>query len=252
MIQSWSSVAFVHWRVDPDLIRPLVPSAFEVDTWAGSAWVGLVPFRMMTRAPFLPPVPVLSWFPETNVRTYVRDGLGRRGVWFLSLDVPRSAMVAVARSALGLPYAWSRMSIEENELGATYLLARIAPNVGARSTVIVPSRPSRPDDTALARFLTARFRLFGTGPLGPYLIPIEHRPWQLRRLPTATIEDELVGLTGLPRLGEPDHITTSAGVHVRVGFPRLLEPSAVVAEADPGSPPTRVPDAGVGSASQVP
>ncbi|MBK9298383.1 MAG: DUF2071 domain-containing protein [Candidatus Microthrix sp.] len=37
-------------------------------------------------------------FTEINVRTYVTDALGRRGVWFFSLDVPRSPIVAVARS----------------------------------------------------------------------------------------------------------------------------------------------------------
>ena len=54
-----------------------------------------------------PPIPKLGSFIETNVRTYVIDALGRPAGWFFSLDVPRSAVVVVARSMFGLPYRWA-------------------------------------------------------------------------------------------------------------------------------------------------
>src|SRR5450759_1646433 len=40
--------------------------------------------------------PWVSDFCETNVRTYVRDGNGRAGIWFFSLDAASLGAVAVA------------------------------------------------------------------------------------------------------------------------------------------------------------
>ena len=79
-----------------------------IDTFDGQAWIGLIPFEMRrVRLGPTPPVPYLGSFIEINVRTYVVDATGRRAVWFWSLDVPRSMIVGVARTAFALPYCWS-------------------------------------------------------------------------------------------------------------------------------------------------
>jgi uncharacterized protein len=86
MFMRWADLAFLHWPVPVETIRPLVAAALTIDTFEGVAWVGVVPFRMeRTRAGLAPPVRTASTFPEINVRTYVRGG-GRSGVWFFSLD----------------------------------------------------------------------------------------------------------------------------------------------------------------------
>lgn len=166
MIQRWTTAAFVHWRVDQAAVERLLPPHLRVDAFDGSAWIGLVPFEMRMRPPFAPPLPRLPRYPETNVRTYVRDGYGRRGLWFLSLDVPRWPAVLGARTALGLPYAWSRISIDRANGSVEYRAERRAPDHGATSSVVLPADRGVADDSDLARFLTARFRMFATGPLG--------------------------------------------------------------------------------------
>src|ERR687889_214343 len=70
-------------------VQALLPHGLTVEPYDGSAWVGLVPFRIEVRAPHLPAVPWASRFPETNVRTYVTDSTGRSGIWFFSLDAAR-------------------------------------------------------------------------------------------------------------------------------------------------------------------
>ena len=62
-----------------------------------------------------PSVPWLGSLIEINVRTYVTDSLGRRAVWFFSLDVPRSVIVAVARSVFVLPYCWAQATHVQND-----------------------------------------------------------------------------------------------------------------------------------------
>jgi uncharacterized protein len=84
--QSWLDLAFIHYRVATSALRTIVPAGLTVQEFDGSAWVGLVPFRMagvMRRG--LPDIPGFSMFPKLNLRTYVeRDG--KPGVWFFSLD----------------------------------------------------------------------------------------------------------------------------------------------------------------------
>src|SRR6478736_184531 len=96
MTQTWHDLLFAHWRIRLDVMRPLVPRELEIDTFDGSAWIGVVPFRMSAvRMRGLPPVPGASAFPELNVRTYVRYG-GRAGVWFFSLDAESALAVFAA------------------------------------------------------------------------------------------------------------------------------------------------------------
>ncbi|MFT5267295.1 MAG: hypothetical protein ACI88C_000719 [Acidimicrobiales bacterium] len=102
--QQWTELAYFHWPYAPDVVQRLLPDGVTVDTFDNNAWVGLIPFEM--RKVQLRPTPSVPWlggFIEVNVRTYVTDSLGRRAVWFFSLDVQRSVIVAVARSVFALP-----------------------------------------------------------------------------------------------------------------------------------------------------
>jgi uncharacterized protein len=160
--QRWEVVSFLHWPYDPAAVRPLVPEPFELDLFDGSAWIGLVPFRMITRPPGLPPIPWLSTFAETNVRTYVRAPDGRRGIWFLSLDVGSASNAAVG-ALMGLPYRWSAMKIDGGLGERRYASRRLVPGSIVSSVRIVGSAETV-RQTELDRFLTARFRLYAMGP----------------------------------------------------------------------------------------
>src|SRR3569623_2020771 len=93
----WSELLFVHWRLPAEVVSPLIPPGLTLDTWGGQAWVGMVLFRMSGVRPWwLPPVPGVSRFLETNLRTYVlRDG-GDPGVWFFSLEANQGLAVRLA------------------------------------------------------------------------------------------------------------------------------------------------------------
>jgi uncharacterized protein len=243
MIQRWSSIAFLHWPVDVDALRSVVPEELTIDTFDGQAWVGLVPFRMMIRLPYLPPIPMLSTFPEINVRTYVRDPHGKRGLYFLSLDVPRSAAVVSARLALGLPYMWSRIDVDENDGNIAYTAMRRAPSPAGTTSVVVPRRRADSEPAgALADFLTARFRLFARGPLGLYSVAVEHPPWELGRVRDATVDDEYVAAAGVPVEGPPSHVHVAEDMDVRVGFPKRLGSGPVPPENQLGHHPEHEED----------
>src|SRR5580765_3363473 len=66
--QTWRDLLFAHWPVDAAALRPLVPRELPIDTFAGSAWLGVVPFLITGLRPR--GAPPLMRFLETNVRTY--------------------------------------------------------------------------------------------------------------------------------------------------------------------------------------
>ena len=110
LAQTWLDLLFAHWRLPASLVRANVPPELPLDEFDGAAWIGVTPFRLTgLRAHWTYPLPVLSAFPELNVRTYVSFG-GKPGIYFFSLDAGSALAVAAARRFYRLPYYWSEMS----------------------------------------------------------------------------------------------------------------------------------------------
>ena len=234
MLQGWYDLTAIHWRYDAAEVEALLPPGLTVDTFDGSAWVGLIPFHMRRiRIPGLPAFGRLSTFPETNIRTYVIDPTGRRGVWFFSLDITRLLPVLVARIAYRLPYGWSAMAIhgegndgEGNGEGATrrYTSRRRWPREEASSDVVVRIGRLLADDamTELDRFLTARWAL-GTM-FGRRLMwaQVSHPAWPIHEATVITCKESLVQAAGLRAPTGEAIARWSPGVEVRVGIPRTV------------------------------
>jgi len=80
--QEWNNVLFMHWQVELEALRPLVPKDMEIDLFGGKPWVSLVAFTMQKIRPKqLPSFPPISDFDEINIRTYVHYN-GKPGVYF--------------------------------------------------------------------------------------------------------------------------------------------------------------------------
>jgi uncharacterized protein YqjF (DUF2071 family) len=226
MIHRWELLTFVHWSFEPDVVQRLLPPGLSIDTFDGRAWVGLVPFRMWVAPPRLAAPPWLGRFCETNVRTYVRDGHGRSGVWFFSLEASRLPAVIAARVTYRLPYFWASMHLEATPERVVYTTRRRWPrtaNIAAGGNVVVRLGPSIPPNevTRLEHFITARWRLFSHAK-GEKLryADAEHAPWQLQRAHVESCDTTLVTAAGLPEpVGEP-LVHYSSGVEVRIGMPR--------------------------------
>ncbi len=164
MLQQWRLLTFLHWRYPADVVQALLPDGLTVQTFDGTAWVGLVPFVMHgVRAPGVPALPWLSRFPETNVRTYVEGPDGRVGIWFFSLDAARLAPVLAGRTGYGLPYCWSSMRVGLSGGELSYACRRRwpGPERAVGNAVVQPGQRYRDDELGeLDHFLTDRFRLY--------------------------------------------------------------------------------------------
>ncbi|QSB13127.1 DUF2071 domain-containing protein [Natronosporangium hydrolyticum] len=221
MRQHWRWLTFLHWRYPAETVQALLPPGLRVQTYDGSAWVGLIPF-LMDRVRLLggPPLPGLSRFPETNVRTYVHGPDGRTGIWFCSLDAARLPAVVAARAAFGLPYYWAGMSVRRAGAVLSYRSRRRWPGrAGAGCELVAELGEEVPptEVTELDHFLTARFRLYSLFAGGLATADADHPPWTLRRARVRRLRENLLASAGLPEPGSDPLCHASAGVPVEIG-----------------------------------
>ncbi len=220
--QRWLDLLFLHWRVPVSMLRPLVPSELEIDTFEGDAFVGIVPFTMRDVRPvWAPSVPGISNFHETNVRTYVHFEGRDPGVWFFSLDAANRIAVWIARTFWHLPYHHAEMSLEKLPDGSVrYSTERLTPPpVPARchATYRPNGGPQASKPGTLEHFLAERYVLYadvGGGELS--LGRVYHTPYPLERATVIQLDESLLAAAGIARpAGDPlSHFAAGGDVEI--------------------------------------
>jgi uncharacterized protein YqjF (DUF2071 family) len=196
MSQSWHDLLFAHWPIDPDHLRPLIPAQLEIDKFQGDSWIAVVPFRMSgVRLRATPAIPMLSAFPELNVRTYVSHA-GKPGVWFFSLDAASALAVSVARAWFHLPYFNARMSCENRGDWIEYSSERTHSNA-AKAKLRARYRPTgeifHPKPGTLEHFLTERYCLYAANAKDKISRgEIQHAPWPLQQAQAEFHENTMI------------------------------------------------------------
>jgi uncharacterized protein YqjF (DUF2071 family) len=223
MHQQWRNLAFLHWKMEPEVVQRTLPEGLFVDTFEGAAWVALVPFEMRGIRPrFCPPVPGVSDFLELNVRTYVHDARGRPGAWFYSLDCNQALAVWVARTVFHLPYHKAVMGTGVDADGwVEYNACRRGDGVLSGFRYRFGREQRQAEAGGLDFFLVERYLLFSQTPRGLRTGRVHHRPYPVVDLELGAWDERLLGLAGLPLPGRmPDHVCGSPSVEVKV-FPLM-------------------------------
>lgn len=227
--QTWSNLLFLHWRVPVSMLRPLIPSELEIDTFDGSAWLGLVPFYMSDVRPWwAPAVPGISYFPETNLRTYVHRQGSDPAVWFLSLDAAKALAVWIARTFWHLNYFYARMSVSRTGDVMRYDSCRRdgSAEVSVEARILGPQSPSRAyadgagstaEPGTLEHFLAERYWLFSTDRSGRlHRGQVHHRAYPLRLAQLIRCQQTLTQANQLEINSLPEHVLFSPGVSVDI------------------------------------
>lgn len=207
MGQTWVDLLFAHWRVPAEDLAAVVPPQLPIDTRDGSAWIGVTPFCLRgLRLRNTLPAPLVSSFPELNVRTYVSVE-GKPGIYFLSLDADSRAAVRAARRGYRLPYFHSRIEVRREAGEIAYELTRTSgdgppASFAARYGPRGPELPVR--EGSLERWLSERYCLYTLDERQRVLRgEIHHPPWPLRGA-RAEIEADAMALPfGIALEGEP-------------------------------------------------
>jgi uncharacterized protein len=225
MEQAWEDLLFLHWPVEEEVIRPLIPEKLAIDTFEGNAWIGITPFRLTgLRLLSLPPIPGFSEFNEINVRTYVVHD-GKPGIWFFSLDASKMIATIGARVFFGLPYYSAGIEFLKAQREYRFDMRReIGTDAHFRSHWTRGMRLRAPDTDSLAFFLVERYALF-TEALGNLnMTRVYHHPWILDEVTKVSIESTLVSALGLAEpAGEPLAHFSSCPMTVQVWAPERVE-----------------------------
>ncbi|MHA7222861.1 YqjF family protein [Arthrobacter sp. RHLT1-20] len=223
MDQRWTDAVFLHWRIPHAVAAPFMPPGVVPDDFDGSAWVGLIGFRMQGAGlGHGPGIPYFGSFNEINVRLYSREPDGTRGVVFLSLDASRLAVVLAARAA-GIPYVWSRArfrAANPADPSTGYSVRRF--RGGARSDFAVSPEFDDEATDPLSVHLTARFGLHTPFRGKTLYVPNTHSAWPLYQARVTVLEDRLIAATGISAAGPPESVLFSPGIRTQFGRPRVL------------------------------
>jgi uncharacterized protein YqjF (DUF2071 family) len=160
--QTWEHTFWAHWPVSADELRLRVPDELEIEEHDGSAWLGIVFFRVRSlRARGALPLPGISSFLQLNVRTYVRGPEGLPGVWFFSIDASSRLAALGIRRIYRVPAFHARMTLEAEDDWQEAECARLGEPgrvFSARYRAAGESFHARLG--SLESFLTERYRLF--------------------------------------------------------------------------------------------
>ena len=171
--QEWLDLLFLHFQVDYDLLRPLVPAGLQIDQHQGSCYVSLVAFEMKNIRPRnLPAFPPISDFYEINVRTYIEQD-GKKGVYFISIEASKYLSALVARKLSGLPY--EKSTILRDAQG----YQNLNQGKGFRLKTIFEVTDEIKIKSSLDSWLTERYCLYLDKGDGIYCFDIHHLEWPL-------------------------------------------------------------------------
>ncbi len=197
MHQTWHDLLFMHWQIDPGVLRRLIPRELPLDTYDGMGWVAVAPFHMSNiRAHGLPALPGLSRFPELNVRTYVTME-GKPGVFFFSLDAANAPAVWAARTFYRLPYFRAEMSATAESDWIRYSSRRKGTNAEFhtryRPTSDVELRPRG----TFANWATERYCLYTVFEGKVFRAEIHHQQWPLQNAEAAVEVNTMAEAAGI-------------------------------------------------------
>jgi len=226
MVQRWHDLLFAHWRCTVEDLRPLIPRPLEIETYDGSAWIGVIPFYMSgVRMRATPPVPTAHAFEELNVRTYVTLD-GRPGIWFFSLDCASSLAVIGARVGVHLPYYRATMNMTRTA-GAVEYESRRWSLSGPPAAFAAMYRGTGvefiPAPGSLDHFLTERYCLYSSDGQRIWRGDIIHPRWRLQTAEAAiSINSMLAAASVRPLAAQRPLLHFAAFQDVRFWWPQRV------------------------------
>lgn len=185
------NVIFVHWQVELNELKELVPGQLKIDLYEGKAWISLVALTMKNLRPrYAPALPLISNFNEINLRTYVKLA-GKPGIYILSMEAGKKLSSKIASLASGLPYRYSKIS-----RGKTALRS-FNPEFNDTLEIKFSIENSISHKDPLDKWLTERYALFQVTKDKINEFNIHHYEWPLRNIEIEKLDIDYRRFKGL-------------------------------------------------------
>lgn len=199
----WLNLVLVNYRVPPEWLHPHVPSGSVLDTPDDAPdlhLLSLVAFHFADTHVYGIPVPTARWFPELNLRFYVRRG-EKRATVFLREYVPAPLVALGARLFYHQPYYLAlidhRLRQDANTLEVTTHFRHREHHGFLR--VRAHNRPTIPPPTSQEHFLKEHYWGFDRLPSGAsFRYRVQHPVWQTFPVEAAEVDFNPGALLGPP------------------------------------------------------
>lgn len=209
--QEWNDALFLHWRIAPELLQPLIPKGTSLDLIDGDAWISLVAFTMeKVRPRQLPPWSFVSTFHEVNIRVYVTANQ-KPGVYFLSLEGGKRQSVQTARFLSGMAYQFASIQRRTKTTACHYTSINRAKGCKLESTFHIGA-PIQ-SKTPLDLFLTEKYCAYFEKKNQLFRYEIQHLPWNLYQVSLQHLVTDYT-IAGIKLDRPPELVHYSGGVKV--------------------------------------
>jgi uncharacterized protein YqjF (DUF2071 family) len=190
LLADWLDVTFIHYAIDPAILQPHVP--FDLDLYAGRAWVSLVTFTQARLRPALGG-PLTAWtmrpvatHPFLNLRTYVRAH-GQSAIYFLAEWIPNPLSCLVGPRFYGLPFRLARLAYEDNHRLVTARGKTLDLQIAGTS-----EKHGSAQQHTLDHFLLERYTAFTCRNGHGRMFQILHHPWPMTPAQVTVNDDMLI------------------------------------------------------------
>lgn len=194
----------LNYEVDPQLLKPYLPAATELDLWQGKVLVSMVGFMFLNTK-----VLGIKWlghvnFEEVNLRFYVRHFDGKtwkRGAVFISEIVPKHLIPLVANNIYNEHYQAMPMrhQFENMEDGGSFLYEwKFKGKWNKIGAVLSPGESKEIKSGSAEEFIFEHY--WGYNRIDGHKTveyQVEHVPWKIRPVKSCFFEADISGLYGL-------------------------------------------------------
>jgi len=124
MTCNWENLIYLNFHIAPDLLADLLPKDVELDLLQGKAVLSIVCFEFSNAKLFGFKIPFHQYFPEINVRTYVKrkDDETVKGIYFLSEMVPKFMTYFTGKFIYGEPFSLRNLTITKSRTNLKYTI----------------------------------------------------------------------------------------------------------------------------------
>jgi uncharacterized protein YqjF (DUF2071 family) len=202
----WERVVFLHFALEPENLRPQIPTPFALELYDGVGVISLVAVTMRRFRPVRPgsiagwPFALISRQRFLNLRTYVRLG-DEAGALFLWGWLSQPLRLPFPSGMFGLPYAFATLRFEHlhesGELGGLATTPVSPGRFAYRARVDARSPFAQCRFGTLDEFALERYTGFFCRGDERFVFRVWHPPW-LQAPIAAEIEDRSLLDTSFP------------------------------------------------------
>jgi uncharacterized protein YqjF (DUF2071 family) len=177
----WRHLCLFTYAVEPERLLPFTPPGCSLDLRDGQAFVSLVAFDFAQTRVLGVSWPGFRFFPEINLRFYVRHG-DTRGVAFIREYVPSRFVAFLARALYNEPYAPARMAsnVRESEHAIEVEHVLYRENRAQKLRILARRHESMPAESSTAHFFKEHSLGFGRSRSGELVrYEVRHPPWSV-------------------------------------------------------------------------